>query len=129
MILNNCACGMYLPTFAATERCIWITLIQCCDVVHQCILSVCTSVYIKLNKLQNKYFSIHFQAINDMVDQYGGQWPPHPSFEGWPPCWKVYEEIADKMREVCDGMNNVDNFRSWMHQQLDEKVQCFPKMK
>ena len=111
---------------------LWMTsdpMFQSCDVIHKCILSVCTSGYIKPNTLQNNYLSIHFQVINKMVDQYGGQWPPRPSFKGWPPCWKVYEEIADKMREVCDGMNNVDNFRSWMHQQLDEKVQCFPKMK
>ena len=79
---------------------------------------ICISFPIKLNKLLNKYLSIHFQAINDMVDQYGGQRPPRPSFKGWPPCWKVFEEIADIMREVCDAMENADDFRSWMCQQL-----------
>ena len=79
----------------------------------------------KLIKLQNKCLSIHFKAIDDMMDQYGGQWPPRPSFEGWPPCWKAFEEIAEEMREICDVMHNVDDFRSWMCQQLNEKVPFF----
>lgn len=65
---------------------------------------------------------IYFQAITEMVEAYGGQWPPRPSFQNWPSAWNAYVTIADDMPRKCHELNDAGKFRKWMEHQVDELV-------
>ena len=58
----------------------------------------------------------------DAVLETFGMWPPEPEFESWPACWLPYQHLCDTMPRMLKELGDPATFRTWMKQELLDKV-------
>ena len=64
----------------------------------------------------------YVKAVDDMMEAFGGQWPPRPKFSDWPAVWTVYARLCDDAPEQIFGLNDAAKFRLWIEDRLHKEV-------
>ena len=58
------------------------------------------------------------QEIKNFYAAFGGEYPPKPSFEGWPSNFCIYKATCLEAPEKLHMLNNPVLFRDWMKEAL-----------
>ena len=73
----------------------------------------CTS-----NSSETETIEMVSREIKKFYAAFGGEYPPKPSFEGWPSTFRIYKATCLEAPERLHMLNNPVLFRDWMKEAL-----------